>query len=219
MTTTIGFWEVTAQLGKGFGVTCLLFVASFLLSLVFGLLLCRGETSKIKPLSYACKALISVIRGTPLILQIIVVYYVPGLVFDYPMRSKFLAVLISFVIHYSCYFAEIYRGGLESVSVTQTDAGCALDMTKGQIFWYIKLPQIVKNIIPPLSNETLTMVKDTSLASTVGLFELFSYAKEIEKVYVILWPLFYAGLFYFVFNFILSKLFRLVEKKFDYYKI
>ncbi len=219
LNASISFGEVSLKLLTGFGTSCLLFFASFFTALVLGLLLCLGSVCHNKVLNAVLKGIIAVIRGTPLILQIIVVYYVPGIFFDYPFRSRFIAVYIAFALHFSCYFSEIYRGGLESVSKSQWDAGFALGMTKSQTFFHIILPQVIKIILPPLANETMNLVKDTSLASTIGVVELFSYSKQLVNKFVILWPLFYAGAFYFVFNWLIGFLFKLAEKKLKYYTV
>ncbi len=214
----ITFLDVTRQLFIGFGTTCLLFILTLLLALPLGLIVCFGSMSKIKPLAYFTKALVWVIRGTPLMLQIIVVFYMPGILFDFPMRSRFIAVLIAFVINYACYFSEIYRGGIQSISKGQYEAGQVLGMTKTQIFFKIVLLQVVKRIVPPMSNEIITLVKDTSLARIIGVVELIKYSEQIVNNYVILWPLFYAGAFYLVFSGILTLLFSYLEKKLDYFK-
>lgn len=214
---SISFSEVTKILLTGFGETCLLFLLTLVFSLPLGLLICFGAMSRFKPISWLMKGLVWVIRGTPLLLQIIVVFYGPGLLFDYPMRSRFIAVLIAFVINYACYFSEIYRGGIQSVSKGQNEASAVLGLKKGQTFFYVILPQVIKRIIPPMGNEIITLVKDTSLARIIGVVELIMVAQQIVNNYVILWPLFYAGAFYLIFNGILTVLFRWVEKKLDYY--
>ncbi len=152
-------------------------------------------------------------------LQIIVVFYVPGLLFDIPMKSRFIAVLVAFVINYACYFSEIYRGGIESISKGQYEAGQVLGMTKTQIFMRIVLPQVIKRIIPPMSNEIITLVKDTSLARIIGVVELIAISQQLVNNYAIIWPLFYSGLFYLIFNGLLTVLFRFIEKKLSYYKV
>ncbi len=203
----------------GFAETCLLFILTLVLALPLGLLVCFGSMSKFKPLSWLMKGIVWVIRGTPLLLQIIVVFYGPGLLFDYPMRSRFIAVLIAFVINYACYFSEIYRGGIQSVSKGQNEASQVLGLTKFQTFFFVVLPQVIKHIVPPMSNEIITLVKDTSLARIIGVVELIMVAQQLVNNYVILWPLFYAGLFYLIFNGGLTLLFRFVEKKLSYYKV
>lgn len=214
----MSFAEVTLELLKGFAVTCQLFVLTLVLALPLGLIIAFGSMSKFLPLKYVTKAFVWVIRGTPLMLQVIAVFYVPGLLFDLPMSSRMLAVLIAFVINYACYFSEIYRGGIESISKGQYEAGQVLGLTKTQIFFKIVLFQVIKRIIPPMSNEIITLVKDTSLARIIAVEELTRLSQDIVNVYGIVWPLFYAGAFYLVFNGILSLLFGWIEKKMDFYK-
>ena len=216
---TITFTEVTRQLLTGFGTTCLLFILTLLFSIPLGLVVCFASTSRFKPLSWLARIIVWIIRGTPLMLQIIVVFYVPGFLFDYPMSSRFAAVLVAFVINYACYFSEIYRGGIQAVPKGQQEAAEVLGMKKSQTFRYVTLPQVVKRIMPPMSNEIITLVKDTSLARVIGVVELIKFSEQIVNNYVILWPLFYAGVFYLVFNGLLSVLFRYIEKKLDYYKV
>lgn len=210
---------MTRQLFTGFGTTCLLFILTLVLSVPLGLIVCFGSMSKFKPLQYLSKLIVWIIRGTPLMLQIIVVFYVPGLLFDYPMQSRFAAVLVAFVINYACYFSEIYRGGIQSIPRGQTEAAAVLGMKKSQAFFYVTLPQVIKRIMPPMSNEIITLVKDTSLARVIGVVELIKFSEQIVNNYVVLWPLFYAGVFYLVFSGLLTLLFRYIEKKLDYYKV
>ncbi len=214
----MSFAEVTLELLKGFAVTCQLFILTLVLALPLGLIIAFGSMSRFLPLKYVTKAFVWVIRGTPLMLQVIAVFYVPGLVFDLPMSSRMLAVLIAFVINYACYFSEIYRGGIESISKGQYEAGQVLGLTKTQIFFKIVLFQVIKRIIPPMSNEIITLVKDTSLARIIAVEELTRLSQDIVNVYGIVWPLFYAGAFYLVFNGLLSVLFSWIEKKMDFYK-
>ncbi len=214
----MSFAEVTLELLKGFAVTCQLFILTLVLALPLGLIIAFGSMSRFLPLKYVTKAFVWVIRGTPLMLQVIAVFYVPGLLFDFPMSSRMLAVLIAFVINYACYFSEIYRGGIESISKGQYEAGQVLGLTKTQIFFKIILFQVIKRIIPPMSNEIITLVKDTSLARIIAVEELTRLSQDIVNVYGIVWPLFYAGAFYLVFNGLLSVLFSWIEKKMDFYK-
>lgn len=214
----MSFAEVTLELLKGFAVTCQLFILTLVLALPLGLIIAFGSMSRFLPLKYVTKAFVWVIRGTPLMLQVIAVFYVPGLLFDLPMSSRMLAVLIAFVINYACYFSEIYRGGIESISKGQYEAGQVLGLTKTQIFFKIVLFQVIKRIIPPMSNEIITLVKDTSLARIIAVEELTRLSQDIVNVYGIVWPLFYAGAFYLVFNGLLSVLFSWIEKKMDFYK-
>ncbi len=219
MISSISFLQVTRELLGGFGVTCLLFILTLILALPLGLIVCMGSMSRFKPLAYLFRAIVWVIRGTPLMLQIIVVFYVPGLLFDYPVSSRFAAVTVAFVINYACYFSEIYRGGIESIPPGQFEAGQVLGMTKFQIFFRIVLPQVIKRILAPMSNEVITLVKDTSLARIIAVEEITLLAQQLVNAYVILWPLFYAGAFYLVFNGLLTLLFRFAEKKLSYYKV
>lgn len=214
----MSFTRVNLSLLEGFGITCLLFVLTLVMAIPLGLLITFGSMSKFKPLKYLSRAIVWVIRGTPLMLQVIIVFYGPGLLFNAPMSSRLLAVVVAFVINYACYFSEIYRGGIESISKGQYEAGKVLGLSKGQIFFKIVLFQVIKRILPPMSNEVITLVKDTSLARVIAVVELTKSAGDIVNVYGIIWPLFYAGLFYLIFNGVLSVLFSKLEKKLDYYK-
>ena len=215
---TISFSEVTRQLFTGFGTTCLLFILTLVLSVPLGLIVCFGSMSKFKPLQYLSKLIVWIIRGTPLMLQIIIIYYGPALVWGIKL-PRFSAALLSFVINYACYFSEIYRGGIPSIPRGQTEAAAVLGMKKSQAFFYVTLPQVIKRIMPPMSNEIITLVKDTSLARVIGVVELIKFSEQIVNNYVVLWPLFYAGVFYLVFSGLLTLLFRYIEKKLDYYKV
>ena len=216
---SITFLQVTRELLSGFGVTCLLFILTLVLALPLGLVVCFGSMSRFKPLRWLFRTIVWIIRGTPLILQIIVVFYVPGLLFKVPLSSRFLAVTIAFVINYACYFSEIYRGGIESIPKGQYEAGQVLGMNKTQIFFRIILPQVFKRILAPMSNEVITLVKDTSLARVISVVEITKISQQLANNYAIIWPLFYAGAFYLIFNRLLTVLFRYLEKKLSYYKI
>lgn len=211
------FLSVTLELLKGFGENIKLFGLTLLLALPLGLIITFCTTSKFKPLKYLAKTFVWIIRGTPLMLQLFVVLYVPGLVFGVPIKIRFTAALIAFVINYACYFSEIYRGGIESVPVGQYEAGQVLGMTKSQIFFKIILMQVVKKIIPPMSNEIITLVKDTSLARVIAVAEIIMAADRFSARGII-WPLFYTGLFFLIFNGILTLIFGRIEKKLDYYR-
>lgn len=213
------FEVVTLKLLEGFGTTVLLFVATLLLALPSGLIVTFGSMSKIAPIRYLARTVVWIIRGTPLMLQVMVVFFVPGLVFDYPMQSRFIAVLIAFVINYACYFSEIYRGGIESVSKGQYEAAQVLGMTGGQTFFRIILPQVIKRILSPMSNEVITLVKDTSLARIIAVNEIIHVANNILGGYALVWPLFYSGAFYLIFVGLLTILFRFAEQKLNYYNI
>ncbi len=215
------FLEITMRLLEGLGYTLLIFAASLAASLPLGLIISFGSMSKFKPLSLLVRGFVWVIRGTPLMLQIIVFSLGPGLWLNIPIRStsqQLLMVCIAFTVNYSCYFSEIYRGGIESISQGQYEAGQVLGMTKWEIFRKVILLQVIKRIIPPMSNEIITLVKDTALASVVVHVDLFTVAKEIVNAEVILWPLFYAGLFYLIFNGLMSFGLGKLEKKLDYFK-
>lgn len=180
------FWAITLELFKGFWINFKLFGITLLCALPLGLILSFGSMSKFKPLKYLVKVLVWIIRGTPLMLQIIVVFYGPGLLFGMQVGNdyRFKAALIAFIINYSCYFSEIYRGGIESIPKGQQEAGLVLGMTKSQIFFKVTLLQVVKNIVPPMSNEIITLVKDTSLARTIAIIELFVSVRIILQVRV-----------------------------------
>ncbi len=215
------FWQITAELFGGFAYTLLIFGVTLAAAIPFGLLVAFGSMSRFKPLSYPIKGFVWVIRGTPLMLQIIIFALGPGLWFDMPIRSmegKLLMVCLAFGINYACYFSEIFRGGIESISKGQHEAGQVLGMTKWQVFRHIVLLQVVKRVIPPMSNEIITLVKDTALASVVIHIDLFTVAKQIVNKEVIIWPLFYAGVFYLLFVGILTIAFGKLEKKLDYFR-
>lgn len=212
------FLDVTLDLLGGFGMTVKLFALTLLFALPLGLIISFGSMSKFKPLKLLTKAFVWVIRGTPLMLQLIVVYYGPGLIFHWDLMERFNAVLIAFVINYACYFSEIYRGGIEAIPKGQYEAGQVLGMTKGQIFFKVVLFQVIKRIVPPMSNEIITLVKDTSLARIIAVYEIIWTAQVYIKMEGLIWPLFYTGAFYLLFCGILTLLFGWAEKKMDYYK-
>ncbi len=213
----MSFAIVTQDLLLGFLENCEVFVMTLLMAIPLGLVVTFGSMSKFKPLAAVTKVFVWIIRGTPLMLQLFVVLYVPGLVFDIPMRNRMVATLIAFVINYACYFSEIYRGGIESVSKGQYEAGQVLGMTKSQIFFKIVLMQVVKRIVPPMSNEIITLVKDTSLARIIAVGEILMAAERYAGKGII-WPLFYTGVFFLLFNGLLTILFGLIERKLDYYR-
>lgn len=212
------FMDVTLTLLDGFKVTLSLFGLTLLFALPLGLIIAFGSMSKFKPLSYITKTFVWIIRGTPLMLQILVVFYVPGILFGKPIfaDNRFLAALITFVINYSCYFSEVYRGGIEAIPKGQYEAGQVLGLTKVQTFFKVVLLQVVKHIIPPMSNEIITLVKDTSLVRVITVIEII---KEAEKFTTkgLIWPLFYTGVFYLIFCGLLTLLFGYIEKKLDYF--
>ena len=211
------FIDVTLSLLQGLGTTLKIFCLTLVMALPLGLLISFGAMSRFKVIKYPIKTLIWTIRGTPLMLQLIIFGLGPGLIGIRGM-NLFLAVIIAFVLNYSCYFAEIFRGGIEGIPKGQYEAGAVLGLTKSQTFSKIILLQVIKRIIPPMSNEFLTLVKDTSLANTIMIYEITWNAKRMMNSEHILWPLFYSGLFYLAFCGILTLIFGYVEKKLDYFK-
>ena len=212
------FLGVNAQLLGGFKYTLLIFFITLIAAIPLGLPIALGSMSRFKPLRWISRAFVWVIRGTPLMLQIMVVFYVPGLVFGTPFRSRIIAVIIAFIINYAAYFSEIYRGGIESIPAGQYEAGQVLGLTKTQTFFKVVLFQVVKRIMAPMSNEVITLVKDTSLANVIAVGELIMSAQNIVKVYAIIWPLFYTAIFYLFQYGVLTLLFNALEKKLNYYR-
>lgn len=216
--TWSSFVKVTLSLLEGFESTCLIFALTLVLALPLGLVISFGSMSKFKPLAYITKVFVWIIRGVPLMLQIFVVFYVPRLLWDMSFFTRFNAVIVAFVINYACYFSEIYRGGIEGIPRGQYEAGEVLGMTKSQIFFKVVLMQVVKRIIPPMSNEIITLVKDTALARVIMVVEIIKAAEEYAA-YGLIWPLFYTAVFYLAFVGLLTLLFGFIEKKLDYYKV
>ena len=214
----ISFGQVTLKLLTGFGFTVAIFAITLALALPLGVVFCALSRSRFKPVRAVMRVFVWIIRGTPLMLQIFVVFYVPGLLFGLNGFSRFLAVCIAFVINYAVYFSEIYRGGIESIPVGQFEACRVLGLTKTQTFLRIVLPQVVKRIMPPMSNEVMTLVKDTSLANVISITEVILAAKEIVNTEAIIYPLFYTAVFYLAMCGVLTLLFRFAEKKLNYYK-
>ena len=223
--------EILLSLLQGFGNTVLLFVVTLVLALPLGLIISFGSMSKFKPIKFVLKVFIWIIRGTPLMLQILLVSFLPKYLFASTTKAwaaalglsvqnmLFVFVIIAFAINYACYFSEIFRAGIEAVPKGQYEAGKVLGLSKGQIFYKVVLLQVVKNILPPMSNETITLVKDTVLAFTLSVVDLLTAAKEAVNNFVTLSPLLYAGLFYLIFNGLLTILFNKLEKKLSYYKV
>ncbi|MBR5515705.1 MAG: amino acid ABC transporter permease [Clostridia bacterium] len=256
------FWTVTQSLFNGFMTTVELFALTLLFSLPLGLIFSFASMSKIKPLKWLMKTFIWIIRGTPLMLQLVVIYYGPGLLgagadklltdlttngseiivalyewwpsfgifvanatidvleffASFHTYDRFISALVAFVINYSCYFSEIYRGGIESISRGQYEAGQVLGMTKAQVFFKVVLLQVVKRIIAPMSNEIITLVKDTSLARTIAVYEIIWAGQRFIKSDGLLWPLFYTAAFYLIFCGLLTIFFGKLEKKLDYFR-
>ena len=225
------FSEFIFSLLEGFGTTILLFPVTLVVALPFGLVLAFGSMSRFRPVKYGVKGFIWIIRGTPLMLQILLVSFLPTLLFklknvdvaDFFGLSindlLFLFVAVAFIINYACYFSEIFRAGIEGVSVGQTEAGEVLGLSKGQIFSRIILMQVVKRTVPPMSNEIITLVKDTALAQILGVVDLLNSANHAVNEFVVLTPLIWAAVFYLVFNGLLTLLFGYVERKLSYYKV
>ena len=211
------FLNVTASLLEGFLTTLKIFSLTLLMAIPLGLIISFGSMSKFIIIKWPIKTLIWIIRGTPLMLQLIVFGFGPGLI-GIDGMDTFVAVMIAFVINYACYFSEIFRGGIEGIPKGQYEAGTVLGLTKTQVFFKIILMQVVKRIIPPMCNEFLTLVKDTALANTIMIYEITWNAKRFMNSHGLLWPLFYSGLFYLAFCGILTLIFGYIEKKLDYYK-
>ncbi|MBO5221508.1 MAG: amino acid ABC transporter permease [Clostridia bacterium] len=215
--TDTSFWSVTLTLLEGLFVAGKLFFLTLLLALPLGLLICFASMSKIAPLRWCSKTLVWIIRGSPLMLQILIVYYGPGLIFDLPLLPRFTAALVTFALNYACYFSEIYRGGIQSVPKGQYEAGQVLGMTRTQIFFRVTLLQLIKRIVPPMGNEFITLVKDTALVRIISVYEVIWAGESYIKLGII-WPLFYTGVFYLVVNGLLTIFLSRFEKKLDYFR-
>jgi len=229
----MSFLEVTASLFDGFKISLLIFAVTLLCGAPLGLPIALCSMSRFKPLRAIARVFVWIIRGVPLMLQIFIIYYVPGLVFNIEIFSlydtyyavtygikdvgRIMAVLIAFVINYACYFSEIYRGGIESISKGQYEAGYVLGLTKTQIFRKIILKQVVQRIVPPMSNEIITLIKDTALANCIAVCEIVIQAKKMIPDGLI-WPLFYTGAFYLLFVGLLTVLLGRLEKKLSYFR-
>lgn len=216
------FLSVTEELLSGLGISVEIFILTLIFSLPLGLIIAFGSMSRFKPLKYLVDVFVWIIRGTPLMLQIIIIFYGPGLIGYYVWTgdswSRVIATVVAFTINYACYFSVIFRGGIEGVPAGQREAGQVLGMTKFQIFFKITLIQMIKRIVPPMSNEIITLVKDTSLARIISVQELTVMGENFMKSEGIIWPLFYTGVFYLIFVGILTILFNYIEKKLDYFK-
>ena len=211
------FMQVLPQLLGGFAETVKVFILTLVFSIPLGLVVCFGSMSRFSPLRWLPRTFVWIIRGSPLMLQLIIAFYGPGLLFGLPAMSRFHATILAFSINYACYFSEIYRGGIESIPQGQYEAGQVLGMTKGQIFFKVVLLQVIKRITAPMSNEIITLVKDTSLARIIGIYEIIWAGESFIKKGM-LWPLFYTGVFYLVFNGLLTILFGRLEKKLNYFR-
>ena len=211
------FLPVTMELLGGFWESLKVFVLTLVFSLPLGLVISFGSMSKFSPLRALVRTFVWIIRGTPLMLQLIIIFYGPGLMFGMKAMPRFTATIVAFSINYACYFSEIYRGGIESIPSGQYEAGQVLGMTKHQIFFKVVLLQVVKRIMAPMSNEVITLVKDTSLARVIGIYEIIWAGESFIKKGII-WPLFYTGVFYLVFSGLLTILFGKLEKKLNYFR-
>ncbi|MGN0658048.1 MAG: amino acid ABC transporter permease [Emergencia sp.] len=215
------FQEVMLALSSGFVITIEIFVLTLLGALPLGLIISFGSMSRFLPLKAAARTLVWVIRGTPLMLQLIVIYYGPGLmgnnIWGGDSTGRFIAVLVAFIINYACYFSEIYRGGIQSISQGQYEAGQVLGLTKKQIFFKIVLLQVIKRIIPPMGNEFINLVKDTSLSRIIAVYELIWAGQAFIKSDGIIWPLLMTALFYLLFSGIVTLVFNQIEKKLSYF--
>ncbi len=211
------FMEVTLSLGEGLLENIKVFFVTLIFALPLGLVITFGSMSKFKPLRYITRLYVWVIRGTPLMLQLFVVFYVPGLLFGVPMQDRLTAAMLAFIINYSAYFSEIYRGGIESIPKGQYEACQVLGMSKSQTFFKVILMQVVKRVVPPMGNEIITLVKDTSLARVIAVSEILMAAERFSKQGVI-WPLFYTAVYFLIFCGVLTIVFSKIEKKLDYYK-
>ena len=230
----MSFWEVTKFLLDGFWISLLIFGVTLLCGAPLGLPIAFCSMSKFKAVKAVSKVIVWIVRGVPLMLQIFIIYYVPGLLFQTPIFSqmdrfffinygisdagRIVAVLIAFSVNYACYFSEIYRGGIESISKGQYEAGYVLGLTKSQIFRKIILKQVIQRIVPPTSNEIITRIKDTALANCIIVCEIIKQAKELAATKALVWPLFYTGVFYLVFVGFLTIVLGRVEKKLSYFR-
>ena len=216
----MSFIAVAQQLGSGMLASLSIFVLTLVFSLPLGLLVAFGRKSRIKPVQWLVKLYISIMRGTPLMLQLLVVYFGPYYLFGIRISKEYsvYARIIGFSINYAAFFAEIYRAGIEGIPVGQYEAAKVLGYSKAQTFCKIIFPQMVKRVVPPVTNEVITLVKDTSMAFVLAYAEMFTIAKQIAARVSSIMPLFVAGLFYYIFNFVVAFIMERIEKKLSYYK-
>ena len=221
------FPTVFSALNTGFLQTLKLFFITLLGSLPLGLIISFGSMSRFKPLRYLVRFIVWIVRGTPLMLQLLIIFYFPGIVFGTPIwgggeSGRFLAAAVAFIFNYACYFSEIYRGGIQGVPRGQQEAGQVLGLTRSQIFFKVTLLQMVKRIVPPMSNEIITLVKDTSLSRIIALQELIwagqAFQKGLQGIAGEIWPLFFTGLYYLLFSGLLTLLFGYIERKLAYFR-
>lgn len=234
----MSFWTVTLTLLEGLVNTGRLFLLTLLFALPLGLLLCFGAMSRFaplaslgrrlsgpwgawltrfRPISLLVKLVVWIVRGSPLMLQILIVYYGPGLLWGVPLLPRFTAALVTFAVNYACYFSEIYRGGIQSIPRGQYEAGQVLGMTRGQIFYRVTLLQLVKRIVPPMGNELITLVKDTALVQVISVYEIIWMGESFIKK-GLMWPLFYTAVFYLAVNGLLTLLLGWCEKRLSYFR-
>ena len=213
------FLSVTLRLLQGFGLTCQIFLVTLVCAIPLGLIVTFGSMSRFAPLRYLTRTFVWIIRGTPLLLQVIIVFYGPGLMFGWDAMGRMQAVLVAFIINYAAYFSEIFRGGIESIPRGQYEAAQVLGMTRSQIFFRIVLLQVIKRIVTPMGNEIITLVKDTSLARIIAVKEIIMVAQEYISSRALIWPLFYSGAFYLVFCGLLTILLGFAERKLSYFKV
>ena len=226
------FVSITLELLNGLASSVFLFLLTLIISLPLGLIMCFATMAKFKPLSLLSQGVVLILRGTPLMLQIFVIFYVPGLLFgfqwpslstglawfDNTFNTRFIAALVAFAINYAAYFSEIFRGGILSIPKGQFEAGAVLGMSKKEIFFKVILLQMIKRIVPPMGNEVITLIKDTSLANVIAVTELmFRAQQQLNKG--LIWPIFYAGLFYLLFNTLVTYLLKITERKLEYIKV
>lgn len=207
-----------SSLFEGFWLNIRLFILTLAMAIPLGLVITFGSMSRFKPLKWLVRTFVWIIRGTPLMLQLFVVLYSPGLLFGTPMKSRMTAAIVAFVVNYAAYFSEIYRGGIESIPKGQYEAGAVLGMTKPQVFFKVILLQVIKRIVPPMSNEIITLTKDTALARVIGIAEIIMCAERFTKQGLI-WPLFSTGLFFLVFNGVLTIVLGRLERRLAYFKV
>jgi polar amino acid transport system permease protein len=217
------FWSVNQSLLLALADTFKIFACTLIFAIPLGLVVAFGSMSKIKPLKYAVDLIVWVFRGTPLMLQLFVVFYIPGIllhnnIWGSGTEGRMLATIVAFSLNYACYFSVIFRGGIEGVPAGQREAGEVLGMTKSQIFFKITLLQMIKRVVPPMSNEIITLVKDTSLARVIGVVELTHAGYAYIKAAGIIWPLFYTAVFYLLFVGILTLLFGYIERRLNYFR-
>jgi polar amino acid transport system permease protein len=217
------FWTVTQSLLNGLWTTFEIFILTLIFALPLGLILAFGSISKLKPLRQLIQVIVWIVRGTPLMLQLLIIFYGPGLwlghnVWGGDESGRITATVVAFAFNYACYFSVIFRGGMQGVPVGQREAGQVLGMTRSQIFFRVTLLQMVKRVVPPMSNEIITLVKDTSLARIIAAYELTFAGYSFMKSNGLTWPLFYTGVFYLAFVGILTLLFNYIERRLNYFR-